>query len=332
MLLFGGLIAANIGAWVSAWAAFHDRPTLLGTALLAWVFGLRHAVDADHIAAIDNVVRKLMREGGRPRTVGLWFSLGHSTIVVLASLAIAAAASAVQDRLDLAKSIGGLVGTSVSAVFLLVIAAVNLVILRDIWHSFRAVRRGGRLDEDALDSLLAGRGLLARLFRPLFRAISRSWHMYPLGFLFGLGFDTATEVGLLGIAATQAAQGMSPWQTMVFPALFTAGMALVDTADSVLMVRAYGWAFIHPLRKLWYNLTMTAASVLVAVLIGGIEVLGLIGDRFALSGPLWDGIGSLNDELGTFGFAVVGIFVVCWAVSVIVYRVKRYDLVERETG
>jgi high-affinity nickel-transport protein len=330
--LFGGLIAANIGAWVWAWATFHDRPTLLGTALLAWVFGLRHAVDADHIAAIDNVVRKLMRDGGRPRTVGLWFSLGHSTIVVLASLAIAGAASAVQDRLDLAKSIGGLVGTSVSAVFLLVIAAVNLAILREIWRSFRAVRRGGRLDEDALDRLLAGRGLLARLFRPLFGAITRSWHMYPLGFLFGLGFDTATEVGLLGIAATQAAQGMSPWQTMVFPALFTAGMALVDTADSVLMVGAYGWAFIHPLRKLWYNMTMTAASILVAVLIGGIEVLGLIGDRFALSGPLWDGIGSLNDELGAFGFAVVGIFVVCWAVSVIVYRVKRYDLVERETG
>jgi len=192
------------------------------------------------------------------------------------------------------------------------------------------VRRGGRLNEDALNLLLAGRGLLARLFRPLFRAITKTWHMYPLGFLFGLGFDTATEVGLLGIAATQAARGMSPWQAMVFPALFTAGMALVDTTDSMLMVGAYGWAFINPLRKLWYNLTITAASVLVALLIGGVEALGLIGDQLALSGPFWHAIGTLNDSIGNLGFAVVGIFVVCWAVSAIVYRLKRYDLVGSE--
>jgi high-affinity nickel-transport protein len=328
--LFGGLISANVAAWVWAWAAFHDRPTLLGTALLAWVFGLRHAVDADHIAAIDNVVRKLMQDGKRPLTVGLWFSLGHSTIVVLASLTIAAAAAAVQDR-GFITGAGGLVGTLVSAIFLLAIAIANLVILRGVWRSFRAVRRGGALDEDGLNLLLSGRGLLARLFRPLFRVIEKSWHMYPLGFLFGLGFDTATEVGLLGIAATQAAQGLSPWQTMVFPALFTAGMALVDTTDSVLMVGAYGWAFVNPLRKLWYNLTMTATSVLIAVLICGIEALGLIGSQLALRGPLWDGIGNLNDRLGSFGFAVIGIFVVCWAVSAVIYRLKRYDL-EGELG
>jgi high-affinity nickel-transport protein len=330
--LYGGLIAVNIAAWAWAWAAFNDRPTLLGTALLAWVFGLRHAVDADHIAAIDNVVRKLMQEGKRPLTVGLWFSLGHSTIVILASLAIVVAAAAVQDRLDAVKEVGGPIGTLVSAAFLLAIAIANIVILRSVWRSFRKVRSGGDLDEDALNLLLAGRGLLARLFRPLFRAISKTWHMYPLGFLFGLGFDTATEVGLLGISATQAAQGMSPWQTMAFPALFTAGMVLVDTTDSVLMVGAYGWAFVNPLRKLWYNLTMTAASVLIAVLIGGIEVLGLIGDQFALSGPLWDAIADLNDRLGSFGFAVIGIFVGCWAVSTIVYRLKRYDVVEEELG
>jgi high-affinity nickel-transport protein len=328
--LYGGLIAANAAAWAWAWTAFHNRPTLLGIALLAWVFGLRHAVDADHIAAIDNVVRKLMQDGKRPLTVGLWFSLGHSTIVVLASLAIAATAAAMQGRLDTARQIGGVVGTFVSAAFLLVIAVANLVILCAVWRSFREVRRGGRLNEDALNLLLAGRGLLARLFRPLFRAITKTWHMYPLGFLFGLGFDTATEVGLLGIAATQAARGMSPWQAMVFPALFTAGMALVDTTDSVLMVGAYGWAFINPLRKLWYNLTITAASVLVALLIGGIEALGLIGDQLALSGPFWHAIGTLNDSIGNLGFAVVGIFVVCWAVSAIVYRVKRYDLVGSE--
>jgi high-affinity nickel-transport protein len=328
--LYFGLIAANIAAWACAWAAFHDRPTLLGTALLAWVFGLRHAVDADHLAAIDNVVRKLMQEGKRPLTVGLWFSLGHSTIVVLASLAIVVATAAAQDRLDSVKEVGGLVGTLVSAAFLLAIAIANLFVLRGVWRSFREVRNGRGLDEDALNLLLAGRGILARLFRPLFRAISQTWHMYPLGFLFGLGSDTATEVGLLGISATQAAQGMSPWQAMVFPALFTAGMALVDTTDNVLMVGAYGWAFINPLRKIWYNLTMTATSVLIAGLIGGIEALGLVGSQFSLSGPLWDAIGTLNDRLGSFGFAVIGIFVGCWAVSTIIYRVKRYDLAEQE--
>jgi len=257
--------------------------------------------------------------------VGLWFSLGHSTIVVLASLAIAATAAAMQGRLEAVKEIGGVVGTLVSATFLLAIAAANLVILLGVWRSFRQFRRSGRLDEDALDMLFAGRGLLARLFHPLFRAITRSWHMYPLGFLFGLGFDTATEVCLLGISATQASHGMSPWQAMVFPALFTAGMAMVDTADSVLMVGAYGWAFVNPLRKLWYNLTITAASVLVALLIGGIEALGLLGDQLALTGPFWDAVGSLNDSFGSLGFAVVGIFVLCWAVSTIIYRQQGYD-------
>ena len=323
--LFTILTAANLAAWAWAWAAFHDRPTLLGTALLAWVFGLRHAVDADHIAAIDNVVRKLMQEGQRARTVGLWFSLGHSTVVVLASLAVAATAAAMQGRLEAIKGIGGVVGTLVSASFLLAIAAANLVILLGVWRSLRQFRRSGRLDEGALDMLLAGRGLLARLLRPLFRAITRSWHMYPLGFLFGLGFDTATEVGLLGISATQASQGMSPWEAMVFPALFTAGMAMVDTADSVLMVSAYGWAFVNPLRKLWYNLTITAASVLVALLIGGVEALGLLGDQLALTGPFWDVVGSLNNSFGYLGFAVIGIFILCWATSTIIYRWQGYD-------
>ncbi len=254
--LFALLIAANLASWAWAWAAFHDRPTLLATGLLAWVFGLRHAVDADHIAAIGNVVRKLMQDGQRPQMVGLWFSLGHSTIVVLAFLAIAATAATMQGRLEAAKEIGDVVGTLVSARFLLAIAAMNFAILLGIWRSFRHVRHGGRLDEAAFDLLLTGRGLLSRLFR----AITRSWHMYPLG------FDTATEVGLLGISATEASRGMSPWQAMVFPALFTAGMALLDTTDSVLVVGAYSWAFVNPLRKLWYNLTITAASVLVALL------------------------------------------------------------------
>jgi high-affinity nickel-transport protein len=326
-VLYGLLIAANVAAWAWAWEAFADRPALLGTALLAWVFGLRHAVDADHIAAIDNVVRKLMQDGKRPIDAGFFFSLGHSTVVILASLGIAATTAAMQDRMQAFKAVGSVIGTSVSAVFLLLIALVNLVILRGVWRGFRHVARGGTLDAASLDATLTGGGILARLCRPLFRSVTESWHMYPLGFLFGLGFDTATEVGLLGIAATQAAQGMSPWQTLAFPALFTAGMALVDTVDSVLMVGAYGWAFVRPLRKLWYNLTITAASVLVAVLIGGIEALGLVVDRFGLEGGVWSVVSGLNDDLGAFGFAVVGIFAAAWVVSAMVYRWKGYDRV-----
>jgi nickel/cobalt transporter (NiCoT) family protein len=326
-VLYGLLVAANLAAWGWAWEAFAGRPALLGTALLAWVFGLRHAVDADHIAAIDNVVRKLMQDGKRPVDAGLFFSLGHSTVVILASAGIAATTAAMQDRLLAFKAVGGVAGTLVSAVFLLLIALVNLVILRGVWRGFRHVARGGTLDPASLDTTLAGGGILARVCRPLFRTVTQSWHMYPLGFLFGLGFDTATEVGLLGIAATQAAQGMSPWQTLAFPALFTAGMALVDTVDSVLMVGAYGWAFVRPLRKLWYNLTITAASVLVAVLIGGIEALGLLVDRFGLAGGVWSIVSGLNDDLGTFGFAVVGIFAAAWVVSAVIYRWKGYDRV-----
>jgi high-affinity nickel-transport protein len=321
--LFAGLLLANVAAWGWAWAAFADRPVLLGTALLAWVFGLRHAVDADHIAAIDNVVRRQMQAGGRPMTIGLWFSLGHATVVVLASLALALTAAALQDRLADAQALGGVVGTSISALFLLAVALANVLILRGTWRSFRRAREGLPVVDDAA---LAG-GPLARLLGPLLRAVGRPWQMYPVGFLFGLGFDTATEIGLLGISASQAAQGLSPWQTMVFPALFTAGMALVDTTDSVLMVGAYGWAFVDPLRKLWYNLTITAASVIVALLIGGIEAMGLLADRLGLEGGIWTLITGLNDDLTTFGLAVIGVFLLCWVVSAAVYRLKGYGRV-----
>jgi high-affinity nickel-transport protein len=324
-LMFALLIAANVAAWAWAWGLFHGQPALMGTALLAWVFGLRHAVDADHIAAIDNVVRKLMQENKRPVGVGLFFSLGHSTVVVVATALIAATTVAMQDRFAEFKQIGGVIGTSVSAFFLLVIALANLVILLGVWKNFRHVRDGGKLDNDSLDLLLSGGGFLARIFRPLFGSVTASWHMYPVGFLFGLGFDTATEIGLLGIAAGQAAQGMAPWQILVFPGLFTAGMALVDTADSALMVGAYGWAFVHPIRKLWYNLTITAISVFVAVLIGGVEALGLIGDKLGLEGGVWSVVADLNENLANFGFAVIGVFIVAWLASAAIYRLKGYD-------
>ena len=326
--IYGVLIGINVIAWVWALLAFHDHPVLLGTALLAYSFGLRHAVDADHIAAIDNVTRKLMQEKKRPVSVGFFFSLGHSSVVVLASLGVALATSAMQDRMEGFKAVGGLIGTSVSALFLLIIALMNLVILRSIYKSWRHVRQGGAYVDDDFDLLLANRGFLARIFRPLFRLVTRSWHMFPLGFLFGLGFDTSTEVALLGISATQASQGLSPWSIMVFPLLFSAGMSLVDTLDGHLMLGAYGWAYMKPIRKIYYNMTITLVSVVVAVVIGTIEALGLLSDQLALKGPLWDVIGNLNDHFGTLGYIIIGIFVVSWALSVLLYRLKGYDMIE----
>ena len=297
----------------------------MGTAFLAYVFGLRHAFDADHLAAIDNVVRKLMQEGKKPLAVGFFFSLGHSSIVVIASALIAGSAAALQGRLNVFHDLGGVIGTMVSAFFLLAIGVANLFVLKGIWAAFNRVKRGGVIADEDLDAMLVQSGFLARIFRPVFKVVTHSWHMYPVGFLFGLGFDTATEIGLLGISATQAAQGMSFWTIMIFPALFTAGMALMDTTDSVAMVGAYGWAFINPVRKLWYNMTITAASVIVAIFIAGIEALGLISDKLGLAGGLWDFIGEMNGNLTNFGYAVVGVFLASWVVSTLVYRLKGYD-------
>jgi high-affinity nickel-transport protein len=326
--IYAILIVANLLAWLWALIAFRSHPVLLGTAFLAYTFGLRHAVDADHIAAIDNVTRKLMQDGRRPVSVGFFFALGHSTIVVLASLGVAATAAALQTRFATFKDVGGLVGTSVSALFLFAVAIANIVILGGVYRTFRRVRRGARYVDEDFDQLLAQRGLLARLFRPVFRLVERSWHMYPVGFLFGLGFDTATEVALLGISAAEASQGLSIWSIMVFPALFAAGMSLVDTTDGVLMLGAYGWAFARPIRKLYYNLTITAVSVLVALIVGGIEVLGLVGDQLGLGGPFWAFVGALNDNFGTLGYLIIAIFALSWLVSIAIYRIRRYDAIE----
>ncbi len=323
--IYSVLILANLAVWAWALLTFRDHAVLLGTALLAYSFGLRHAVDADHIAAIDNVTRKLMQEGKRPVSVGFWFALGHSTVVVLLALAIAVTTTEIAAHFDALKGFGNVVGTSVSTLFLFLVAAMNVVILVGVWKAFRKVRAGGAFADQDFDLLLNNRGLVARLFRPLFRLISHSWHMLPLGFLFGLGFDTATEVGLLGISATQAGQGMSIWLIMVFPALFAAGMALIDTTDGVLMLGAYNWAFVKPIRKLYYNLVITAVSVVVAVVIGGIEGLGLIGDQLGLEGSFWDGIGALNDNFNGIGFVIVGVFIFAWIASVIFYRYARLN-------
>jgi high-affinity nickel-transport protein len=323
--IYAVLAIANISAWAWALIALHDYPLLVGTAFLAYAFGLRHAVDADHIAAIDNVTRAMMQEGKRPVAVGLFFSLGHSTVVVLGSAAIALTTGAIEGRFETLKVVGGTIGTLVSAIFLFLVAAANFIVLRSVYRTFQHVRRGGALIEDDLNRLLAQRGFLGRLFRPVFRLVSRSWHMYPLGFLFGLGFDTATEIGVLGIAAAQASKGLPIWSIMVFPALFTAGMSLIDTTDGVLMLGAYGWAFTKPIRKLYYNLTITFVSVLVAVLIGGIEALGLLADRLNLRGPFWLLIDDLNANFGSLGYLIIAIFVASWLVSLAVYRLGRFE-------
>jgi high-affinity nickel-transport protein len=326
--LYALLAGINLAAWCWAFVAFHRFPVLLGTAFLAYSFGLRHAVDADHIAAIDNVTRKLMQQGKRPVAVGLMFSLGHSTVVVVGSIAIAATALALQHRIDAVREIGSVIGTLVSAVFLFGIAIVNLIVLHSVYRSFTRVRRGEPYVEEDFDLLLGNRGFLSRLFRPMFNLIRSSWHMYPLGVLFGLGFDTATEIGLLGISAAEASKGLSISSILVFPALFAAGMSLVDSTDNILMLGAYGWAFVKPIRKLYYNITITSVSVVVALAVGGIEALGLLVGQFHLTGGLWALVDKLNDNFGLLGYGIIGLFAASWIVSIAIYKWRRFDDLE----
>ncbi|HTZ35489.1 MAG TPA: HoxN/HupN/NixA family nickel/cobalt transporter [Stellaceae bacterium] len=325
LAICAALAVGNGAAWLWALAAFHGRPAALAAALLAYSFGLRHAFDADHIAAIDNVTRKLMQQGQRPIAAGLFFSLGHSTVVVGLTLVVALAAAAAERHVAALRDIGSVVGTLVSSLFLLAIAAANLVVLAQVYAAFRRVKRGLPMADTAIEALLDRRGLLGRLLYPAFALITRSVQMYPLGLLFGLGFDTATEVGLLGISAAQASQGLSLGAILVFPALFTAGMSLIDTTDSVMMVAAYGWAFVKPVRKLYYNMTITGVSVLAALVVGGIEALGLIGDEFGLGGPFWGLIGWLNGNFAFLGYAIVALFAVSWAGSFLLYKWRGYE-------
>jgi high-affinity nickel-transport protein len=312
---------ANIGALIWAFVAFHNSPILLGTALLAYTLGLRHAVDADHIAAIDNVTRKLVQEGKRPASVGLFFSLGHATIVVIGSLAAYSMASAAEKQIGWVKSIGAVVGTSVSAAFLIMIALINLVILGRLWCNFRDLRNGHMPQHESQD-VLCGRGLLTRILQPIFRMLSKPWQMYPVGFLFGLGFDTTTEIAVLGISAAAATKGLSISAMAVFPVLFAVGMTLIDTADGILMVNAYGWAFVKPDRKFYYNFTITIISVVIAFVIGGIEAIGLLKDQLKLSGRVWEWVDSLINSFSTIGFAIIFLFVAVWLGSIAYARIN----------
>ena len=320
--VYAFLLVFNLVAWGLALGASAEYPILLPTAFLAYTFGLRHAVDADHIAAIDNSTRKLMQDGQRPVGVGLFFSLGHSTIVVGLTVLVAISAGIVSAIPSL-QQVGGLIGTAVSGIFLLLIGTINLVVLVDIYKMFREVRTGGSYNEESLEDFLNNRGLLARLLRPALRLVRKSWHMYPLGVLFGLGFDTASEVALLGLAATSGAGHIPVALILILPALFAAGMCTIDATDGILMLGAYGWAYVKPIRKLYYNLNITLVSVIIAFVIGGIEILSIVASEFHLTGGIWDLVSGL--DFGFIGLAIIAVFVGSWGISTLIYRWKGYD-------
>ena len=324
------LIAFNVAAWMWAIAAFAGNAVLLGAAVLAYTFGLRHAFDADHIASIDTVTRKLMQQKKRPMTIGLHFAIGHSLalVVYVAAIAAFAAWGSGSGTDESGDSAAGMASTFVSVSFLLIMALLNLAIAKSTYQTFRHVRRGGSYVEEDLDVLLNKRGFYSRIFRPLFRLVSKSWHMMGIGLLFGLGFDTATEGSLLGIAGAEAAKGLSVWMILAFPALFAAGMTLMDTTDSILMVSAYDWAFRNPIRKLYYNLTVTIVSAVVALSVAGIEVLALMSKHFSLRGEIWDRVNVLSDHWEMLGVLVVSIFIASWLASTVIYRLRRYDYAE----
>jgi high-affinity nickel-transport protein len=298
----------------------------LGMGLTAYTLGMRHAFDADHIAAIDNTTRKLMADGKRPLSVGFWFSLGHSSIVFalsfLLSLGVKALVGPVRNGNSSLHHYTSLIGTSVSGTFLFAIAAINLVILVGILKVFRDMRRGV-YDEDTLEEHLANRGLMNRILRPVMKSVTRPGQMYGIGALFGLGFDTASEVALLVLAAAGAASAL-PWYAILsLPVLFAAGMCLFDTIDGTFMNFAYGWAFSQPVRKVYYNITITTLSVMVALLIGGIEWLGLISQQLNITGQFWTDM--QNADINSLGFVIVGMFVVTWGLALAIWRIGRIE-------
>jgi nickel/cobalt transporter (NiCoT) family protein len=303
VVVYGILAVLNVGTWIAIVIASVRYPILLALGLTAYGFGLRHAVDPDHIAAIDNTTRKLMQDGQRPVAVGFFFSLGHSTVVLLLSILVAASASFVKTNLPRFQSLGGVIGASASGSFLLIVAVINIVVLLEIVSTWRRAMSNGAYDECTLHEYLANRGILARILRPLLRVVNDSWTMYPIGFLFGLGFDTASEVGLLGIAAVTGASGMPIGLILLLALLFVAGMSLIDTTDGVAMLGAYGWAYLKPIRKLYYNMTITSISVVVALFIGGLEVLQVAGSELHASGGF--GIWCKVSHLRTLAFILL---------------------------
>jgi high-affinity nickel-transport protein len=331
--MFGFIALLHVAGFAMLFAAarghYHlDAKTTfgVGTGTLAYTLGMRHAFDADHISAIDNTTRKLMAEGKRPLGVGFFFSLGHSSVVftlaVLLNFGIKALTSQVRSDSSSLHHYTGLIGTSVSGTFLLLIAVLNLVILVSIVKVFLELRKG-RYDDAELEQQLGSRGLMNRFFGPIARSIDTSWKMYPLGILFGLGFDTASEIALLVLAGSSVAAGLPFWAILSLPILFAAGMSLLDTIDGSFMNFAYGWAFSKPVRKVYYNITITGLSVAVAVFIGGLEIAQVISGQLKLSGGFW---GYANRfDLNHAGYLIVGIFVAVWVVALAIWRFARIE-------
>jgi high-affinity nickel-transport protein len=320
-----GVVALHLVGW-GLFVYYSQRdPALAGLGTLAYTFGLRHAFDADHIAAIDNTTRKFLADGKRSLGVGFFFSLGHSTIVFTLVGGLAIAASTVNAAIPALQDYGGTVGASVSGVFLLTIGLLNLIVLLDIVRIFREMKTG-TYDKAKLEERLLDRGFMNRFFiGRVARRVNKSWHMYPLGVLFGLGFDTATEVGLLALAAGVATHHVSFLGVISLPILFAAGMCLMDTFDGAFMSQAYGWAFKNPVRRIYYNITVTSLSVTVALLIGGVEVLQVLSHRLSLHGGFWHWLAAL--DFGKLGYAMVGLFLVTWVGSVAIW--KRRHIEER---
>ena len=323
----GALTTAVALLHVVGWGLFlyysRSNPTLAGLGTLAYTFGLRHAFDADHIAAIDNTTRKFLADGKRSLGTGFFFSLGHSTIVFSLAAGLAIATKTVNSKVGAFHDYGAYVGAGVSGTFLWIIGILNFLVLLDIVRIYRDMKRGS-YDKEKLEQRLLDRGFMNRFFVGRFASrIRSSWQMYPLGILFGLGFDTPSEVGLLALAAGLSTHRVPFLAVISLPILFAAGMCLMDTADGAFMSRAYGWAFSNPVRKVYYNITVTTLSVAVALVIGTVELLQVLAVRLDLDGPFWSSLRHLN--FGILGYGVVGIFVVTWAVSALIWKTRRVE-------
>jgi high-affinity nickel-transport protein len=299
-----------------------DNPAFWSMGLLAYTLGLRHAFDADHIAAIDNTVRKLIQQKQNPLGVGFYFSLGHSSVVFLMVLAIALSIHWIQDKMPQMQKIGGIIGITVSGSFLILIGIINLIVLYHLNKIFRKLRKGIQPAEN-IEEILDNRGLLSRMIKPFLRLVSKSWHVYPLGFLFGLGFDTATEIGLLAISAGAAKSVISVFGLLSLPLLFAAGMSLMDTADGMFMSTAYRWAFTTPLRKLYYNVTVTSVSVVAALLIGSVELIQVLSHKLHLQSGFFQWVNAL--DFGDLGYMLVVLFIAAWLISVSIWKYMKVE-------
>lgn len=300
----------------------HMYPQMIGFGLLAYTLGLRHAFDADHIAAIDNTVRKLVQQKKEPTGVGFFFSLGHSSVVFVMAVITAFSMKWAQDNISQIKEIGSIIGIAVSGGFLILIGILNLYIWFDIYKVFIGTR-SGQYDEKHLDELLLNRGFISRFCGSFYRFINKSWHVYPLGFLFGLGFDTASEVALLAISANAATQAIPVALVVSLPILFAAGMSLMDTADGIFMTSAYNWAFSTPLRKIYYNLSVTGISIVAALCIGFIELTQILAPKIGLNSGIWKWIQDL--DFGSIGYLLVGLFIISWGVSYLMWKILRLE-------